>query len=864
MISMGFRSAHPTAAAALLLLFTAAPSASQVAQLTPGQTVSGRLQPGDGALADDSYFDLFEYRGQPGETITLTLRSSDFDAYMQGGPASGADLEVEHSDDDGAGGTDARITATIGSSGVYRVRANSYGGGQSGAYTLSLESDRPTSSGGLSAIAPGQTVSGRLDASDSRLTDDSYFELFEYRGQVGESIVVTMRSSEFDAFLQGGPAAGSDIDVVDSDDDGAGGTDARMSATVGPTGVYRIRANSLGSGQTGGFTLSVQSSAGASAGGAAVIRSGQTVSGLLETADPQLADDSYFDTYYYDGSPGERLLVTLTSSDFDTFLSWGQGEGSDFVVIATDDDGAGSTNSRLEVTLDARGRYAIRANSYGAGATGAYNLSIEGLGAGNLGFPTVGLGQTVTGRLDQTDPVRSDDTLYEMYVYQGQVGEQVLVTMRSNDFDTYLQTGRVIGDNFEPDASDDDSGGGTDSQILATVAGNGSLAILVNAYVAGGAGQYSLSLEPLSGGGGGGGRAGSLGLPTVGPGMSASGTLADGDDMLADSSFYDQLVYAGEPGDRLRITLASSDFDAYLGWGRIDESGFSGDVYDDDSGGGRDAQLEVTVDGTGLYAALVNSYTSGQTGSYTLSVERLAASSTPSAPAGAEGSKWLYAYLDASSPVHRSLSQRVKQHGTLEDIAAALQQRFTLPEPVGLRFGSCDMINAFYNPRDSNITFCYELLELLVNVFVPDGQWTETQRANVFGAVEFIMMHEVGHALVDVLDLPVTGREEDVADQLAVYVLIRSDEKGAQAAVAGVSALQPASNDFSATQLADEHSLAPVRLYNVLCWIYGSDPVKYGNLVASGSLPEDRAVRCQGEWDQMAKAWQRLLAEYRP
>jgi hypothetical protein len=121
------------------------------------------------------------------------------------------------------------------------------------------------------------------------------------------------------------------------------------------------------------------------------------------------------------------------------------------------------------------------------------------------------------------------------------------------------------------------------------------------------------------------------------------------------------------------------------------------------------------------------------------------------------------------------------------------------------------------------------------------------------------MMHEVGHALVDVLDLPITGREEDVADQLAVYSLIRGYEKGAQAAYAGVTALQPASNEFDDTQLADEHSLGPQRLYNVLCWIYGSDPQKYSNILQGGMLPESRAVRCPGEWDRMAKAWQRLL-----
>ena len=717
----------------------------------------------------------------------------------------------------------------------------------------------------VAPIGPGQTVNGRLDTGDAQLDDDSYFDLYEYRGQPGEAIVVTLRSSDFDAYLQGGPASGADVTVEDSDDDGAGGTDARLSVTLGPSGLYRIRANSYGTGETGAYTLSLQSENASSSGGANVVSAGQTVAGRLDPSDPQLADDSYYDTYYYDGSAGERLLITLTSPDFDTFLRWGQGAGAAFEAFLTDDDGAGNTNSQLEVALSESGRYVIRANSYAGDETGSYTLSVEGLGSGTGGFPSIRLGQTVTGRLDETDPVRSDDTRYEVYVYPGRVGEQVLVTMRSADFDTYLRTGRMVGDRFEPDASDDDSGGGTDAQVRATVGGSGSLAILANAYAAGGTGQFSLTVESLAGAGGAssGGRAATLGLPTAGPGTSSSGTLSSSDEMLADSSFYDHIVYAGSPGDRVRITLSSSDFDAYLGWGRIDETGFSGEVYDDDGAGGTNAQLEVTVDGTGLFAMQVNSYAARETGAYTLSVERLDASTLPSPPVSGEAGKWLYVYAEPFTAVHRSLSQRVKQYGALEEIATVLHQRYALPRPVEIRFDTCEAVNAFYSPSDTRIIFCYELLEFLADLFVPDGQWTEEQRANVFGAVQFIMMHEVGHALVDVLDLPITGREEDVADQLAVYVLIRGGDKGAQAAVAGVSALQPSSNSFDETQLADEHSLGPVRLYNVMCWIYGSDPVKYSQLVDDGSLPEERAVRCPGEWDRMAKAWQRLLAPYR-
>jgi hypothetical protein len=169
------------------------------------------------------------------------------------------------------------------------------------------------------------------------------------------------------------------------------------------------------------------------------------------------------------------------------------------------------------------------------------------------------------------------------------------------------------------------------------------------------------------------------------------------------------------------------------------------------------------------------------------------------------------------------------------------------------------MINAFFNPNDDSITFCWELLALLEEVFAPDGNWTQEVQDQISGAIWFIMMHEVGHALVAVLDLPITGREEDVADQLAVVTLMEAGDKGAQAAYAGTLAIQPATTAFESYEFADEHSLGPVRMFNVLCWIYGSDPVKYEPIVTDGHLPEERAVRCAAEWDRMSKSWQRIL-----
>ena len=175
-----------------------------------------------------------------------------------------------------------------------------------------------------------------------------------------------------------------------------------------------------------------------------------------------------------------------------------------------------------------------------------------------------------------------------------------------------------------------------------------------------------------------------------------------------------------------------------------------------------------------------------------------------------------------------------------------------------LSFEDCDGIpNAFYNPNIGAVSFCYEMMEFLEEAL---GSQVPAERLDeaIGGAYEFIMLHEVGHALTDQLDIPITGREEDVADQFAALRLIQQGTKGARAAIDGVLALQQG-GEFSTSDYADEHSLGPVRLYNVVCLVFGSDPEKYAGLVGDEGLPYDRAVRCPAEYEQVEKSFSRLL-----
>lgn len=51
-------------------------------------------------------------------------------------------------------------------------------------------------------------------------------------------------------------------------------------------------------------------------------------------------------------------------------------------------------------------------------------------------------------------------------------------------------------------------------------------------------------------------------------------------------------------------------------------------------------------------------------------------------------------------------------------------------------------------------------------------------------------------------------------------------------------------------------------MYNLKCWIYGSDPAANAGMITDGSLPANRAPGCPQEYQQLSRAWSTLLAPY--
>lgn len=250
---------QPLALAAVALL-AAAPAAAQPI-IRPGQTVTGELSPDDPSLEDASHFDLWTFQAEPHHVYHVTLRSGDFDAYLTVGPDAGPECGACDTDDDGGGGTDADLRFTAGRAGVHEIRANSYNAGETGRYTLVLEDEGMLAPADTVAapgmILLGQPVSGRLERTDEKGESGAYIDTYTYRARAGETLVITLRSDDFDAYVKLGNVDHGACRPVQADDNGGGGTDSRLRVRLPRAGEFHVHVSSSDPGATGAYTLTV-------------------------------------------------------------------------------------------------------------------------------------------------------------------------------------------------------------------------------------------------------------------------------------------------------------------------------------------------------------------------------------------------------------------------------------------------------------------------------------------------------------------------------------------------------------------------------------------------------------------------------
>lgn len=227
-------------------------------------------------------------------------------------------------------------------------------------------------------------------------------------------------------------------------------------------------------------------------------------------------------------------------------------------------------------------------------------------------------------------------------------------------------------------------------------------------------------------------------------------------------------------------------------------------------------------------------------------------------------------YIPPTDLLYAELSEDAKTLGLLEELAEPLNRSIVWPKDLTLSTGECGVANAFYDPAERRITMCWELLEQALGLLTPLATTEDELAQWAAGAYAFFFYHELGHALIDLLDLPTVGREEDAVDQVAALTLL--DPEAGQDGLVAIDAaigfffvMGSQAEGLQDLAFWDVHSLDLQRAYGMACLAYGYDPTFFAEYVGEfGFLPAERAQGCEKEYTRTSEAWERLLQPHRP
>jgi hypothetical protein len=361
--------------------------------------------------------------------------------------------------------------------------------------------------------------------------------------------------------------------------------------------------------------LALACAAAVPAGAQPTLRLGQSVQGRLASGDPAHTERGRFKVYQFRAQPGVRYVAHVQSGEFDALVRLARNVGGITDYIASDDDGGPDNGARLRFQVPAAGTYLLVAQSVAREGLGAFTILLD-TAATRLPTPReVRVGESIRGELTDADAEYSEageglTGFYDLYRLQATAGQRLRISMGMEEFAPQVAIGTV-----------------RDGEFVGLETSSGSTGILTfrvpedgEYYVQAGAygeatGSYALRIEERR----------AVPQPRATPirrGQTVTGALRTGDPELEDGRWHDAYAYTGRAGERIRISLASDEFDTVLMLGRVVDGEFheleSNDDADD--GDGTDSRITIELPEDGRYVIQATSFRARTEGAYRLTV----------------------------------------------------------------------------------------------------------------------------------------------------------------------------------------------------------------------------------------------------
>jgi hypothetical protein len=247
-----------------------------------------------------------------------------------------------------------------------------------------------------------------------------------------------------------------------------------------------------------------------------------------------------------------------------------------------------------------------------------------------------------------------------------------------------------------------------------------------------------------------------------------------------------------------------------------------------------------------------------------LLVASIAAATLFAPPASSNSERIRTEYLEPRNKTQEPILKKLNERRVLETLQELLSA-FRLPRSLLLQTKDCDGVsNAWY--ENNVVTMCYEFVaEIYVRAPMKTTDAGVTHEDTVIGTLVQVLLHETGHALFDMLRVPIFGREEDAADQFAAYLILQMHREDARRVIDGVSQMllnQANVQKVDRDAFSNVHGLPAQRFFNLMCMAYGAHSWLYADIVSKGLLPEERAESCKAEYKSLVFAMDTLISPH--
>lgn len=218
-------------------------------------------------------------------------------------------------------------------------------------------------------------------------------------------------------------------------------------------------------------------------------------------------------------------------------------------------------------------------------------------------------------------------------------------------------------------------------------------------------------------------------------------------------------------------------------------------------------------------------------------------------------------YAPASGREEARIREWLMEERVLDKAAGLINREIALESDLKVMVGEGD--STYYDPEILQIKIPYDFILEVKDRFA--REYGDDWKVYTGDALEHTFYHELGHALIDILEIPVLGKEEDAVDDFGVIMLILTREEGDDMAISASELFFMEGEEIeelTSEDLMDEHSLDDQRGYRGLCMVYGSNPQKYEDMAEEMEMDEERRDVCIETFDTQTYNWLSLLSPH--